>query len=61
MNLLNRLFGIIMLILAWWLLTGFLEGFRWVFSCLSPFITQEFARKNLADIEFYTRCQIYFD
>jgi thiol:disulfide interchange protein len=60
MNLLNRLFGIIMLILAWWLLTGFLEGLRWIFAYLLPFIAQEFARKNPADIDFHIRNEIYY-
>ncbi|EKO3450426.1 hypothetical protein NTE11_001386 [Vibrio fluvialis] len=50
-----------MLILAWWLLTGFLEDLRWIFAYLLPFIAQEFARKNLADIGCHTRHEIYFD
>lgn len=50
-----------MLILAWWLLTGFLEDLRWIFAYLLPFIAQEFARKNLADIDFNTMHEIYFD
>jgi hypothetical protein len=44
--------------LAWWLLTGFWEGLRWIFAYFLPFIAQEFARKNLADIDFHTRHEI---